>query len=80
MASLGYPEWTMSRLQGVMGHAFQFDMSEGGEHVNHDHLDWGPALDALPQFAEFREFGGRDHHDSGATLEVMQEARDAVRG
>ncbi|NKB72408.1 MAG: hypothetical protein GKR89_35475 [Candidatus Latescibacteria bacterium] len=79
MAILGRPDWTMARMQGVMGHAFQFDMYEGGSHVNHDHLDWGPALEILPQIAEFREFGGKSHHDSGASLELKQEARDAVR-
>ena len=32
-------------LEGVLGHAFHFEMSEGGSHVMHDNIDWGPALD-----------------------------------
>ena len=29
MQAVGRPEWSMARLQGVLGHAFQFDMKRG---------------------------------------------------
>lgn len=78
MQAVGQPEWTMARLQGVLGHAFQFDMKEGGEHVNHDHLDWGPALDLLPQIAQFQTFMANEQ-DSDVDLPALKrEVRDAV--
>jgi hypothetical protein len=78
MKAVGRPEWTMERLQGVLGHAFQFDMNEGGEHVNHDHLDWGPALDILPQIAEFQAFKA-SKEDAGVNLAVFKrEVRGAI--
>ena len=78
MQAVGCPEWTMARLQGVLGHAFQFDMKEGGLHVNHDHLDWGPALDILPRIANFQVLDS-DESDSGdKLLALKQAARDAV--
>ncbi len=78
MQAVGCPEWTMARLQGVLGHAFQFDMKEGGLHVNHDHLDWGPALDILPRIASFQVLDS-DESDSGdKLLALKQAARDAV--
>ncbi len=38
MKSVGRPEWSVERLKGVMGHAFQFQMTEDGQHVMHDNL------------------------------------------
>ena len=69
----------MARLQGVMGHAFHFEMVAGGGDVMHDNMDWGPALDFLPQFARFRSFKATKH-DAGIDLPgLKREARDAVR-
>lgn len=68
----------MARLQGVLGHAFQFDMKEGGKHVNHDNLDWGPALDLLPQILEFHTFMA-SAEDAGVDLPALKrDVRDAV--
>lgn len=68
----------MARLQGVLGHAFQFDMKEGGQHVNHDHLDWGPAVDILPRIAQFQTFMA-DENDQGVNFPALkQEAKAAV--
>ena len=68
----------MARLQGVLGHAFQFDMKEGGLHVNHDHLDWGPALDILPRLAKFQVLDSNKNDTGVELLALKQEARDAV--
>ena len=79
MQSVGRPEWSLARAEGVMGHAFHFEMNEGGEHVMHDNIDWGPALDFLPSFGQFREFdmSGDDADIDNPTLK--REARDTVR-
>ena len=68
----------MARLQGVMGHAFQFDMKEGGEHVNHDHLDWGPAVDILPRIAQFRTIMAEENDENVDFPALKREARAAV--
>ena len=78
MQAVGRPEWTMARLQGVLGHAFQFDMKEGGQHVNHDHLDWGPALDLLPQIAQFQTFMASAGDTDVDLAALKREVRDAV--
>ncbi len=69
----------MARLQGVMGHAFHFEMVKGGGNVMHDNMDWGPALDYLPQFAKFRSFKATKHDTDIDLPALKQEARDAVR-
>lgn len=78
MQAVGRPEWTMARLQGVLGHAFQFDMKEGGKHVNHDHFDWGPALDLLPRIAQFRTFMSSEQDGDVALAALKRDVRDAV--
>ncbi len=78
LQAVGRPEWTMARLQGVLGHAFQFDMNEGGKHVNHDHFDWGPALDLLPQIAQFRTFMSSEQDGDIELAALKREVRDAV--
>ena len=30
MESVGRPEWTVEMVEGIMGHAFHFEMEEGG--------------------------------------------------
>jgi len=70
----------MAGLQGVMGHAFQFQMApDGGSHM-HDNLDWSIALEAIPQIGTFTSFethkGDEDIDDLWA---YKGEARDAVR-
>ncbi len=79
MQTVGRPEWSVDRLKGVMGHAFHFEMKEGGGPLMHDNLDWGPALDFLPQLAVFRTYEATKH-DRGVDLPALKrEARDAVR-
>ena len=79
MQAAGRPEWSVDRLKGVMGHAFHFEMKEGGGPLMHDNLDWGPALDFLPQLAVFRTFEATKR-DRGVDLPALKrEARDAVR-
>ena len=75
LQAVGRPEWTMARLQGVLGHAFQFDMKEGGQHVNHDHLDWGPAVDLL---AQFRTIMAEENDENVDFPALKREARAAV--
>jgi hypothetical protein len=79
MKSLGRPEWSMARLQGVMGHAFHFEMAVGGGNVKHDNMDWGPALDFLSLFAKFQSFKATKHDTDINLPALKQEARDAVR-
>lgn len=79
LAAVGCPQWTMARLQGVMGHAFHFEMATGGGDVMHDNIDWGPALDFLPQFARFRGFKATKHDADVDLPALKQEARDVVR-
>ena len=56
MRTAGESGWTMARLQGVMGHAFQFKMIKGGGGVMHDNLDWGHAVRIIPELGQFRAF------------------------
>jgi hypothetical protein len=79
MESIGRPEWTIEKLEGILGHAFHFEMAEGGQHVNHDNIDWGPALDILPDLARFHTF---DAHTNATDVDfptLKQEAKNAVR-
>ncbi len=69
----------MARLQGVMGHAFHFEMVKGGGNVMHDNMDWGPALDYLPKFAKFHSFKATKHDTDVDLPALKREARDAVR-
>ncbi len=79
MQTVGGPEWSMARLEGAMGHAFQFQMKEGGRHVMHDALDWGVALDILPHLAQFRTFNATKRDTDVDLPALKREARDAVR-
>ena len=79
MQSVGHPEWSVARSEGIMGHAFHFEMKEGGEHVMHDSIDWGIALGFLPRFAEFRTFNANKHDTDLELPALKEEARDAVR-
>jgi len=75
---VGRPEWSPVRLQGVMGHAFLFQMHEGGRWVYHDNLDWGLALDVLGDIAHFREFHATKKDADIDLPALKREARDAV--
>ena len=78
LATVGHGEWSMARLQGVMGHAFQFQMApDGGGHM-HDNLDWGIALEALPKIGQFRSFEAIKG-DSIDLAALKSDARDAAR-
>ena len=79
MQSVGHPEWSVSRSEGIMGHAFHFEMKEGGEHVMHDNIDWGPALDFLPAFAQFRTFDANKDDTEVDLPALKRAARDAVK-
>ena len=62
-----------------MGHAFHFEMKEGGGGVTHDNIDWGLALDFVPQLAEFHEFGATKRDMDVDLPALKREARDSVR-
>ena len=78
MAAAGRPEWTMARLQGVLGHAFQFAMEEGGAMVFHDNLDWSLAVDLLPELARFRTYEANNKSVGVDWPALKAEARDAA--
>ena len=79
MRTVGRPEWSMARLQGVMGHAFHFEMIEGGAGVMHDNIDWWLALDFLPYMAQFRTFQATKKNTDIDLPALKLEAREAVR-
>ena len=79
MRATGHPEWTRARTEGVLGHAFQFDMKEGGKWVLHDNLDWGAAVDLLPRIARFQEFNAGKKDTDVDLPALKRQARDAVR-
>ncbi len=78
MAAAGRPEWTMARLQGVLGHAFQFAMEEGGGMVFHDNLDWSLAVDLLPELGRFRVYEANDKSADVDWPALRSEGRDAA--
>ena len=78
MAAVGRPEWSMARLQGVLGHAFQFAMEEGGGMVYHDNLDWSLAVDLLPELARFRAHEANNKSAGVDWPALKAEARDAA--
>ena len=80
MQLVGQPEWSMARLQGVMGHAFQFQMTPGGGGVMHDNLDWGHAMSFIPDVGQFREFNASDSQPVDDLPSLKRDARDAVLG
>jgi hypothetical protein len=57
MTTIGRPDWSVPHVEGVLGHAFHFEMKEGGGPVMHDHIDWGSALGYLPKFGQARKYG-----------------------
>lgn len=70
----------MNWLQGVLGHAFQFQMNpDGGFHM-HDNLDWSIALEVVPEVARFRTFeASKLDPDPDVDLPILKrQARDAV--
>ena len=77
MRTIG-PEWSMARLQGVLGHAFQFEMEEGGAMVYHDNLDWSLALGLLPELARFRVYEANKEKVVVDLPALKAEARDAA--
>ena len=79
MQTLGHPEWSLARLQGVMGHAFHFEMKEGGGGVMHDHMDWGFALKFLPELGQMQSFDASKHDTDVDLPALKREAREAVR-
>ena len=78
MQAVGAPEWTTTRLQGIMGHAFHFEMVEGGEGVFHDNIDWGIALDFLPEMARFLVFEATKKDTTVDLPALKREARNAA--
>ena len=78
MAATGRPEWSMARLQGVLGHAFQFAMEKGGAMVFHDNLDWSLAVDLLPGLARFRTYEANNKSVDVDWPALKAEARDAA--
>ena len=78
MGTIGRPEWSMARLQGVLGHAFQFAMREGGGMVYHDNLDWSLTVDLLPELARFRVYEANKKKEVADLPALKAEARDAA--
>ena len=70
----------MARLQGVMGHAFQFKMIKGGGGVMHDNLDWGHAVRIIPELGQFRAFDANKNNPVDDLPSYKRDARDAVLG
>ncbi|MBT3211404.1 MAG: hypothetical protein HN345_05260 [Planctomycetaceae bacterium] len=78
MQSAGRPEWTMARLQGVMGHAFHFEMKEKAGTVYHDAPDWSFALHHMDELGTFNTINA-NHNDKESDRQALRrEARDAV--
>ena len=80
LQTVGEPEWSMVRLQGVMGHAFQFHMVAGGGGVMHDNLDWSHAKDIIPELGQFQAFDASNNNPVDDLPSLKKEARDAVLG
>jgi hypothetical protein len=78
LRTIGQPQWSPVRLQGIMGHAFQFEMKEGGRWVYHDNMDWGLALDVLGDIAKFQEFHATKK-EAEAAVDLITAAR-SVKG
>ncbi len=79
MQTLGSGDWSMATTQGVMGHAFQFAMKEGGGRVMHDRSDWSESMGTLPRLAESQKFGANKKTAQADRAAAETEARDAVR-
>ena len=80
MSTIGRPNWDVAFVEGVLGHAFHFEMKEGGKHVMHDHIDWGSALGYLPsKFGQTQKFGANKNSKNVDLPALKKEARDAVR-
>lgn len=79
MHCLGEPEWSIAGMQGAMGHLFQFAMKEGGGSVMHDSMDWGIALDIVPEMAAFERFKATKDTTGVDLPALKREAKDAVR-
>ena len=77
MPTVDRPQWSVARLQGVLGHAFQFEMKEDGGEVYHDNLDWGIAHRNIKKLAKFRAY--QANKDKDIDLPALKaEARDAA--
>jgi hypothetical protein len=80
MSAIDRPDWDVAFVEGVMGHAFHFEMKEGGKPVMHDHIDWGSALGYLPsKFGQTQKFGANKKSKDVDLVALKKEARDAVR-
>lgn len=80
MSTIDRPDWDVAFVEGVMGHAFHFEMKAGGKHVMHDHIDWGSALGYLPsKFGQAQGFSATKNHKDVDIPALKKEARDAVR-
>ena len=79
MHTLGRTGWTPARIQGVLGHSFHFQMTEGGGVVYHDNLDWSLGLKVLPEMAEYRSYEATRENSGEERAAAVREARDAVR-
>ena len=93
MQSARREEWSTARLRGVLGHAFSFEMREGGGEVYHDaNLDrWlyagrgsyqppteAGSYDVFPEIAQFRVFQATKYDVDVDLPALKAEARDAV--
>jgi RNA polymerase sigma-70 factor (ECF subfamily) len=75
MQGVEQSEWSLARLQGVLGHAFSFEMKEGaGDVWQEANLDWGWFFDLLPDLGhEIRIFDAK-----GSGVQADRVKRDAL--
>lgn len=78
MEVAGRPEWTMARLQGVMGHAFHFEMRKGAGTVYHDAPDWWFAMNYFDELGTFKTFSVNKKDEDVDLPAVKREARDSI--
>lgn len=83
LQAAGETEWSVPRLQGVMGNGFSFEMRKGGGAVwQEGNLDWWLVFES--RFEEdlgcrIQRFQVREDTDEAESKRVMTEAWDAVR-
>jgi hypothetical protein len=74
-------DWSAPTLQGIFGHAFNFNMKRGaGEVWQEDYLDYhGGFFETLPEIPQFRILLARQARKDGDFTSLKTEAWDAVR-
>lgn len=78
MEVAGKPEWTMARLQGVLGHAFHFEMRERAGTVYHDAPDWSFGHKRVKDIGTFKTVAVLVKDKETDRVAALGEARDFV--